>query len=148
MNRRQIVSVLAIAFAASFFLVAAGVFVRAAAHERGLKAHGEARYGDALPLLQIAAHLGARDAAALVGVIYLFGQGTKPDGPRAESWLLRAAEADLVDAQTILGTMYANGVLIPRNASRARFWLEKAAAAGDKGAEQLLRSLPLRGNST
>jgi TPR repeat protein len=123
-------------------LLAGGfLYLRGEVHATGLTAHGEHRFDDAMPMLKAAAVMGVSEAAGLVGVMYLFGQGTHADGARAEWWLLRASNAGVTSAQTLLGTMYAKGLGVAIDLTKARTWLQRASTGGDPEATFLLRTM-------
>ncbi len=110
-----------------------------------LDAHERRDYATALPIVYGNALFLDPAACSLLGVMYLFGQGVQRDGSKAEYWLTKAAEANVVEAQSLLGIMYATGQGIPRNIDFARMWLSRAAEAGDVEARRVLRALPTAG---
>lgn len=59
------------------------------------------RYAEAAPLIKRAAEDKHLDGMAILGVMYLYGNGVEKDGRKAEPWLSRADEAGQVSAQSI-----------------------------------------------
>lgn len=93
---------------------------------QGLAFYERREYGKALPFILEAVKGGDKDGMAVLGTMYLFGQGVQNDAKKATQWLEWAADRGQVDAQSILGIMYATGqgwqgtFPKPRNGSRER----------------------------
>jgi len=62
-----------------------------------------------------------------LGMMYLHGQGVKPDYSKASEWFMKAAKKNLPQAQYQLGTLYFNGKGVPRDYERAYAWYRVAA---------------------
>lgn len=106
-----------------------------------LTAHDKGQYSIAFPIVFGNALLNDRAACALLGSMYLFGQGVEKDGSRAEFWLTKAANKDVAEAQTLLGVMYATGQGVPRDVDKGRSWLARAASRGNLEAARILKQL-------
>ncbi len=71
----------------------------------------------------------------LIGLMYEYGRGVKPDLDEAIRWYQRAARRGLAHAQNCLGFLYSLGQGLPRDPEKAREWLYRAAAQGHAGAQ-------------
>lgn len=74
---------------------------------------------------------GDAEAAFYVGRIHEMGYVGRPNGPVAERWYVRAAEAGIHVATANLGYMYMEGRGVPKNASRATDYFLLAAYGGN-----------------
>ena len=75
---------------------------------------------------QPAAQEGDLHAQYRLGIIYLKGQGVRPNHAKARKWLNSAAEAGYARAQAALGAMYAHGVGAEQDMVQAYFWFKLA----------------------
>jgi len=79
------------------------------------------------------------DAQYTIGVMYLYGRGTKENNKAAVRYLMAAAEKNHPRAQTEIGNMYENGVKpIRKDGDKAIMWYQRAAAQGDAEGHYLL----------
>lgn len=69
-----------------------------------------------------------------LGIMYLYGQGTKKDYLQAYTWLSEAALQGDAYSQNILGVMYKNGYGIAQNEKSALKWYWEAAKNGNSKA--------------
>lgn len=106
-----------------------------------LNAHAKGDFATAFPIVYVNAVFNDAAACALLGTMYLFGQGVERDGREAEYWLTRAADRDSTSAQYLLGIMYATGQGVPVDKFKAQTWLNRAASAGDVEATNMLHRL-------
>jgi uncharacterized protein len=107
---------------------------RAQADDALMAAYRSGDYATALRLALAQAPKGDRMAAAILGTIYLAGQGTPQDLADAKKWLTSAAEAGEPSAQYNLAEMYLAGMGIPQDAKIAETWFEKSARQGNLSA--------------
>lgn len=129
------------AFALGLFAISVYLYGAAYAHTKALDALDSNELGAARTYALIAARLGSNEAAALVGTMYLRGQGGAVDGENAVYWLERAADGGNVASESILGLMYTTGQGVPKSGEKARFWLLRAANHGDLTSRSLLDKL-------
>jgi uncharacterized protein len=99
------------------------------------------RYDEAFPVMLRLAERGYPNAVAIVGVMYLRGEGTAKDGDQAAHWLRNASEAGNKEAQSILGIMYLSGIGVAPNLEEGKKWLTLAAQQGDKRSLEILRNI-------
>jgi TPR repeat protein len=100
----------------SFLTVLLGCTDRAdTIYLQGLAFYEKKEYEKALPFILAAVEGGDKDGMAVLGTMYLFGQGVENDAKKATQWLELAAGRGQVDAQSILGIMYATGQGVARN---------------------------------
>ena len=96
-------------------------------------------YAKAAPLMSEASELGNPQAMAVLGTMYLFGQGVSENGPAALRCLQAAIDAGYKDAQSTLGMALATGKAgIKIDLPRAIEILTPCAANGDEQAAQML----------
>ena len=86
-------------------------------------------------LYRKAAEQGDPTAQALVGGMYLSGEGVPRDCAEAARWYRKAAEQGNVDAQYNLGMMYDDGQGVPRDDAEAAKWYRMAAEQGNADAQ-------------
>ena len=103
--------------------------------EAGLKFYKEGNYADAARLLALSGKQGSAQAQALLGWMYLHGEGVAQDPAQAASWLRKAALQGNAGAQFNLGQLYTNGTGVTRDFKQALEWFEKAGAQGDPRAQ-------------
>lgn len=80
-------------------------------------------------LYRQAAEQGDAAAQALVGGMYLVGEGVPRDFAEAAKWYRKAAEQGNADAQYDLGVMYADGQGVPRDYVFAYMLFDLAATS-------------------
>lgn len=107
-------------------------------HAEALDAHQARQFATARSYCIVAAELGSPDAAALLGTMYLRGEGGPVDGKSALYWLEIAAGDGVVIAESILGIMFATGQGVAVNDDQAKFWLTRASVHGDSTARNML----------
>ncbi len=78
-----------------------------------------------------AAKAGNAGAQYMVGMMYLFGQGTPRDMPRAVKWLEQSADAKLPQALVALAGLSDVGLGVPLDVARADKLRQEAALAGN-----------------
>ena len=103
--------------------------------EAGLKSYKEGEYADAARFLARSGNQGSAQAQALMGWMYLHGEGVAQDPAQAASWLRKAALQGNAGAQFNLGQLYTNGTGVIRDFKQALEWFEKAAGQGDPRAQ-------------
>lgn len=119
----------------SFLREAADVGNNLAALMLGLVYFKIEDYTQAFSWSKKAADAGAEDAFALVGQMYLTGQGgVQQDAAQAFHWIKKAAEAGDPYALLWLGLMYRNGTGVSQNYSQAFSCFKKAADTGNTAA--------------
>lgn len=85
--------------------------------------------------IHVRAEQGDAKAQALLGLIYVRGQGVAQDTVTAVNWLRKAAEQGYAAAQYGVGVAYANGEGVPRDDTAAVVWYRKAADQGQAQAK-------------
>ncbi len=111
-------------------------------HADGMNAYISGDYETAADLLRKSANLGDHDSQAILGSMYILGQGVSQDREKAAMLLLPAAESGHPYAEVYMGVLYFTGDGTATDIEQARYWLEKAAAKGDNEATDLLSRLP------
>jgi|GEM_PF-1160300 len=92
---------------------------------------GAENYEAAFPLLKRAADAGSLEAAGLVGIAYLTGEGTPPEPEHGAELLRDAAGKGDLRSMRALAAAYQNGYGVKRRDLHwAKFWLRKAAVEG------------------
>ena len=108
-------------------------------YDEALAYYGSKKFRNAFPIMREAAQLGNENAMALLGSMYLLGQGTYENGEESLKWLHKAVEAGQTDAMGVLGMAYATGAgKVKRDRKRALEYLNKAAALGDQKSIKML----------
>ncbi|KAI3632862.1 hypothetical protein MIR68_008937 [Amoeboaphelidium protococcarum] len=74
-------------------------------------------------------------AAALLGQMYIRGEGVKQDNNVALKWFKRAANQNNAAAYNCLGLMYQNGIVVPADSDRAFQFFVKAAEKENSDAQ-------------
>ena len=82
------------------------------------------------------------DSQAILGSMYILGQGVPQDREQAAIWLLPAAESGHSFAEMYLGILHYTGQGAERDTEQARYWLQIAADKGEEKAADLLAKLP------
>ena len=104
----------------------------AAYSTKGEDAFASGDYATALKEWKPLAEQGNAKAQAMLGAMYLIGQGVTKDYKAALKWLKLAAEQGDADAQIMLGGMYAIGQGVTQDFTRSFMWLDIAASQGQK----------------
>ncbi len=108
-------------------------------YDEALAHYSAKKYRNAFPIMREAAQLGEKNAMALLGSMYLLGQGTYENGELALDWLHKAVDAGQTDAMGVLGMAYATGkAKVKRNKELALEFLNKAAQLGDQKSVKML----------
>jgi len=108
-------------------------------YDEALAHYKSKKFRNAFPIMREAAQLGEKNAMALLGSMYLLGQGTYENGELALNWLHKAVDAGQTDAMGVLGMAYATGkAKIKRNNEFALELLNKAAQLGDQKSVKML----------
>lgn len=84
-------------------------------------------------------------AQAVIGTMYLLGQGVQQDDREAVFWLSKAAENGYAGAQSNLGNMYLLGRGVEKDPVAAVNWYRKAAMQGEAKAQHNLGLAYARG---
>lgn len=95
---------------------------------KGISMYAEGKYEEAKAFLEHAAKEGNADAKALLGKMYVYGQGVARDTLKGLEYLEDAAERGSDYAKAELGTLYVEGK-------------EGVEKAGDKGLELIHRAI-------
>ncbi len=101
--------------------------------ETGAEAYDRGDYATALKEWRPLAEQGDAQAQALLGELYMRGEGVAPDNAEAAKWFHLAAEQVQAFAQYSLGVIYTYGVGAPRNYVQAHKWYSLAAARSSPG---------------
>lgn len=72
----------------------------------------------------------AGDAANMMGLMHLEGNGVAKDRRAAFEWMKRAAEYDSVVGMNHLAVMYESGIGTPADEGKAEYWCRRAADRG------------------
>jgi|GEM_PF-959121 len=100
----------------------------------GLALYRGGDVGAALPLLQTDARAGDREAAYILGTLYLNGDGVERNTAMAAGWFRRAADAGHGDAAYNLANAYRLGLGTPQDIDAALEWYTTAAKRGSSAA--------------
>ena len=103
----------------------------------------EKNYDAALKESTPLAEGGNADAQALLGRMYMMGQGVNQDRDRAMKWFKAAAVQGNADAEFLLGSMY---LLPQQDVSEGMKWLRLSADQGQQDAQLLLGKSYLQGD--
>jgi len=108
-------------------------------YDEALAHYSAKKYKNAFPVMREAAQLGEKNAMALLGSMYLLGQGTYENGEEALKWLHKAVASGQTDAMGVLGMAYATGkAKVKKNRKLALEFLNKAAQLGDQKSVKML----------
>lgn len=99
--------------------------------EEAVLAVNEARYADALQILQPLAEQGDADAQNVLGGLYIQGWGVDTDFELARSWFEKSAAQGNPMGCYNLGGMYANGIGVEQDCARAVELVRRPAEAGN-----------------
>src|SRR5262249_23541374 len=99
--------------------------------------HDAAAKGDKAALQQLItrAERGEREAQAVLGFLYVEGDGVAQDLSQAVRWWRRAADQGDAAVGFNLGFLYFKGELVPKDSAEALRWFGKAAELGDANAQ-------------
>lgn len=95
----------------------------------------------AAPYIRQAADSGDKNAQALMGELYLKGEGVPPDPLQAHQYIIEAAARGVVGAQFNAGLMSLRGTGTEQDPVEAYKWFSLAAAEQYPGAEQNRQNL-------
>ncbi|MBR6704597.1 MAG: sel1 repeat family protein [Lachnospiraceae bacterium] len=95
-------------------------------------------YTQAMRWLSAAAEKEDTDSVVNLAIMYMYGYGTKTDGPKAVSHLEKAIAADYPAAGRFMGLCFEKGIGAEKNFEKAAEWYRWAAEKGDAGAACLL----------
>ncbi|TFI32869.1 sel1 repeat family protein, partial [Histophilus somni] len=98
--------------------------------DRATQLYKQQNYSAAFPLLKQLGEKGNAKAQAVLGTMYMFGQGITQNSQQAVYWYTKAAEQGAAKAQSMLGFMYTNGLGVTQNSQQAVYWFTKAAEQG------------------
>jgi TPR repeat protein len=108
-------------------------------YDEALAHYSAKKYRNAFPVMRESAQFGEINAMALLGSMYLLGQGTYENGEEALRWLHKAVASGQIDAMGVLGMAYATGkAQVKRNKKLALEFLNKAAQLGDQKSVKML----------
>ena len=110
-------------------------------HKLGVEAYQAKNFAEAAKHLSVSAGQGDPDSQAILGSMYILGQGVTQDRKRAEELLLAPANNGHPHAELFLGILYFSSDNA-EDLAKAKHWLEKSAAAGEPKAIDLLTRLP------
>lgn len=91
------------------------------------------------------AEQGHPHAQAVLGDIYVHGDGVPSDPKKGAEWYRKAAEQGFAPAQVNLGVCYEKGVGVPKDLSEAVRWYRWAAFHGNSMAQRFLGDMLARG---
>lgn len=108
-------------------------------YDEALAHYSSKKFRNAFPIMREAAQLGEENAMAVLGSMYLLGQGTYENGEEALKWLHKAVDAGQTDAVGVLGMAYATGkAKVKKDKKLAIEFLNKAAEFGDQKSVKML----------
>lgn len=108
-------------------------------YDVALAHYSSKKYRTAFPIMRESAQLGDKNAMAILGSMYLLGQGTYENGEESLKWLHKAVDAGQTDAIGVLGMAYATGLAkVKRDKKLALEFLHKAAEFGDQKSIKML----------
>jgi len=111
-------------------------------YDEALAYYGSKKFRNAFPIMREAAQLGDKNAMALLGSMYLLGQGTFENGEESLKWLHKAVDAGQTDAIGVLGMAYATGKgKVKRDRKLALEYLNQAAQLGDQKSIKMLEMI-------
>lgn len=125
-------------------LLAVGTATAAPIDDAG-EAYNKSVYVQAIKLFRPLAAQGNADAQAMLGMMYLKGEGTTRNYPEAVKWLLLSAAQGNASAQNNLGAMHFNGDGVVRNYQEAMRLFRLSAMQGDKYGQTSLAAMYLNG---
>ncbi|MDS4075697.1 MAG: hypothetical protein RKO68_06965 [Candidatus Accumulibacter sp.] len=112
------------------------------AYDEGLAKRDAGNFKDGYVLIKESAELGHEGAMAILGSIYLLGEGTKENGSEALRWLERSIELGCEHSISVLGMALVTGKAgIKIDLQRGRKMLEYAAEKGDTQSIRMLEAM-------
>jgi TPR repeat protein len=108
-------------------------------YAEALAAYQAHDYAKARAGFQSLADFGSPAAEAMLGHIYLNGQGTAKRPGVAAVWYFRSAQKGYGNAQLALGSMLASGIGLREDIPHAYFWFEIASQRGEPKVAALAR---------
>jgi TPR repeat protein len=109
------------------------------AYDEGVALRGAGNFKDGYLLILQSSELGNENAMAILGSIYLLGEGVAQNGKEAVRWLEKAIELGCEDATPLLGMALVTGKAgVKLDLNRGRQMLEHAAEHGDKQSARML----------
>ena len=95
--------------------------------DKAMEAYNRADFATAHKEFRAAAENGEPRAQFSLGLLYIRGQGVKPDLKEAMKWLRRAAGQGDGEARMVLGDLYRRDIPLLRNLVKSYMWLTLAA---------------------
>jgi hypothetical protein len=126
----------------TFVLIAGCAEPSSEYHNLGMRAYTAGNFDEAATYLRKSADLGDHDSQAILGSMYILGQGVPQDREQAAMWLYPAAESGHPEAQMFMGVLHFTGPQTEDEIRQARYWLQLAADKGEDKAADLLARLP------
>jgi TPR repeat protein len=115
------------------------------AYDEGLALRDAGKLKEGYVLIRESAELGHEGAMAILGSIYLLGEGAKENGAEALRWLEKSIELGCEDAISLLGMALVTGKAgIKTDIERGRKMLEHAAEKGDTQSARMLEAMDKR----
>ena len=112
------------------------------AYDEGLALRDAGDLKGGYALIKESAELGHEGAMAILGSIYLLGEGVKENGPEALRWLERSIELGCEDSISLLAMALVTGKAgIKIDIERGRKMLEFAAEKGDTQSIRMLEMM-------
>ena len=99
---------------------------------------GPVNHAEAFRYCRLAAEKGHAPAQAILGGMYLKGEGVAQNPVEAARWIRRSAEQGLAHAQAFLGVLHYVGLGVAENHVDAFKWISRSAAQGHLPARALL----------
>ena len=109
--------------------------------DKGFAAYEAGDYATALQEWRPLAEQGNTGAQAMLGIMYMGGDGVLQDYAEAVKWYRLAAEQGFAAAQYKLGGMYRNGSGVLRDNAEAAQWYRLAAEQGHAWAQAILGAM-------
>lgn len=91
------------------------------------------------------AYQGNVEAQNMLGFMYRWGQGVKPDFAKAQEWYRRAADQGYPTAQNNLGLVFRYGLGVPKDFEQAFQWFLRAADQGNAAGQNHLGLMYFKG---
>ena len=95
-------------------------------------------YTQAMRWLSAAAEKDDPDSVVNLAIMYMYGYGTKTDGPKAAELLEKAVAFEHPSAGRFIGLCFEKGIGREKDAAKAAEWYRWSADRGDAGAAYLL----------
>jgi TonB family protein len=106
--------------------------------DEGKRAYESKNYALALLELRPLAESGDAEAEALLGAMYLQGNGMDKNESEAVAWYSKAAAHGNTEAQLVLSEMYREGKGVGKDATMSAYWQWKASVAFAAAAKKIL----------